>query len=309
MSKTIIYTEEASGNIGRWFKVWGLNSKEKNIGLKQLFLWGTRQGGELGSPEVWGGSIFQVSCGVDLADFLLAGMDEIACYHRNQPWTTFSDVSILTSLACGTSLGRRPGDACVDVSRQSLNATDAGDLLDALIAQSEPPSTVASPLWSPCTTDSGINDDPLIDPTDAFPSSFCAALPTLDTPFFPPPLESQPPPAEKNPYVSRDLGKLFCFFLRKKGKIIQCCPISLSDWALSGLRSFLNGKPFVSICEGHIVVPLSCVAFFVFHCVITARKPPLVFKLSVQQHKGTPKVCCVFCIAFCFLSRVFFLFK
>lgn len=106
----------------------------------------------------------------------------------------------------------------LDVSRQSLNATDAGDLLDALIAQSEPPSAVASPLWSPCTTDSGINDDALIDPADAFPSSFCAALPTLETPFFPPPLESQPPPAEKNPYSSGDLGKFFFFFFLPSGK-------------------------------------------------------------------------------------------
>ncbi|CAG07747.1 unnamed protein product [Tetraodon nigroviridis] len=132
----------------------------------------------------------KVSCGVDLADLLLGGADEVACCHRNQPWTTFNN---------------------------SLNAADTGDLLDALFAQSQPSSALASPLWSPCTTDSGINEEPLADPTDSFPSSLCAAFPSFDTPFFPPSLESQPPPSERNPYVSIDLGWESCHLQQEIG--------------------------------------------------------------------------------------------
>lgn len=38
-------------------------------------------------------------CGVDLADLLLGGADEVTCCHRNQPWATFNDVSRLTPTA------------------------------------------------------------------------------------------------------------------------------------------------------------------------------------------------------------------
>lgn len=173
-----------------------------------------------------------------------------------------------------------PVTRVLDVSWQSLNAADTGDLLDALFAQSQPSSALASPLWSPCTTDSGINEEPLADPTDSFPSSLCAAFPSFDTPFFPPSLESQPPPSERNPYVSIDLGR---FFPLGRGQIIPSCMISASDWALWQLRSFTKGKLFVSVSEGCFVVLLiithrnsSVSLFFAFLCEITAKNPKLL---------------------------------
>lgn len=104
-------------------------------------------------------------------------------------------------------MGSGPVTRVLGVLRQTLSAADTGDLLDALFPQSEPSSAAASPRWSPCTSDSGIKEEPLTDPMESFPSSFCSAFPTLDPPFSPPPLECQPPPAEKNPYVSIDFGK------------------------------------------------------------------------------------------------------
>lgn len=78
----------------------------------------------------------------------------------------------------------------------SPEGSTAEDLLDALLGESDSSSTT-SPLWSPCTTDSGINEEPLTDH---------AALPALDAHSFPP-----PPPVDypdKTPYVSIDLGKI-----------------------------------------------------------------------------------------------------
>ncbi|XP_056913091.1 cyclic AMP-responsive element-binding protein 3-like protein 3-A isoform X1 [Takifugu flavidus] len=125
----------------------------------------------------------KVVCGVDLADLLFGCTDEIPCCHRNQPWTPFND---------------------------TCNVADTSDLLDALFLKSESSSAVASPLWSPCTTDSSTTEDPPTDPTESFPSSFCAGFPIADTPSFPPSLECQPAPAQKNPYVSIDLGWESC---------------------------------------------------------------------------------------------------
>lgn len=90
----------------------------------------------------------------------------------------------------------------------SPEGSTTDDFLDALLGESDSSAT-ASPLWSPCTTDSGINEDPLTDPTESLHPPSCTAFPAFDTQSFhpPPPLEYQPLPNEKTPYVSIDLGK------------------------------------------------------------------------------------------------------
>lgn len=86
----------------------------------------------------------------------------------------------------------------------------ADDFLDALLGGSDSSSAPASPLWSPCTTDSGINEDPLTDPTENPHPSSCTAFPVFDATAFPqpPPLENQLPPNEQQTTdVSIDLSK------------------------------------------------------------------------------------------------------
>ncbi|TNM97792.1 hypothetical protein fugu_014038 [Takifugu bimaculatus] len=100
------------------------------------------------------GSLFQVVCGVDLADLLFGCTDEIPCCHRNQPWTPFNDVSRVARLT------------------RTCNVADTSDLLDALFLKSESSSAVASPLWSPCTTDSSTTEDPPTGPHGEFPLVF-----------------------------------------------------------------------------------------------------------------------------------------
>lgn len=84
-----------------WFKVWVHDRELKNVGLKQRFL---KLGRVLRFKQlVLRGSLFQVSCGVDLADILFGCTDEISCCHRNQPWTPFNDVSRVARLTWVTS--------------------------------------------------------------------------------------------------------------------------------------------------------------------------------------------------------------
>ena len=85
--------------------------------------------------------------------------------------------------------------------------SEADDFLNALLHESS--SVPASPLWSPCTTDSGINEDPLTDPTDSPHPISCTAFPAFDVhTFLPPPSsEDRPPANEKTSDVSIDLGK------------------------------------------------------------------------------------------------------
>lgn len=215
--------EDDSRHIVRWFKVWVHDRELKNAGLKRRFL---KLGRVLRFKQlVLRGSLFQVLCGNDLADLLFGCTDEIPCCHRNQPWTPFNDVSRVARLTRVTSSHAQNTTSVkkkvltglddrltrvLDVSWQTCNVADTSDLLDALFLKSESSSAVASPLWSPCTTDSSTTEDPPTDPTESFPSSFCAGFPTADTPSFPPALECQPAPAQKNPYVSIDLGKT-CF--------------------------------------------------------------------------------------------------
>ncbi|XP_051253257.1 cyclic AMP-responsive element-binding protein 3-like protein 3-A isoform X2 [Dicentrarchus labrax] len=126
----------------------------------------------------------KVHGGMDLADLLLTNTNETTSCHSNQPWT----ITIHDTL--------------------SPEGSTADDFLDALLGGSDSSSTTASPLWSPCTTDSGIQEDPPADPTESLHPPSCTAFPGLDTQSLPhpPPLESQLPPNQKTSYVSIDLG-------------------------------------------------------------------------------------------------------
>ncbi|XP_042354366.1 cyclic AMP-responsive element-binding protein 3-like protein 3-B [Plectropomus leopardus] len=123
----------------------------------------------------------KVHGGMDLIDLLLRKTDETTSCHSNQPWT----ITIHET--------------------QSPEGSSGDDFLDALLAESDSSSVPASPLWSPCTTDSGIAEDA---PSDSFHPPFCTAFPAFDTQSFPqpPPLQNRPPPHEKMSDVSIDLG-------------------------------------------------------------------------------------------------------
>ncbi|XP_070701325.1 cyclic AMP-responsive element-binding protein 3-like protein 3-B [Pempheris klunzingeri] len=126
----------------------------------------------------------KVHGGMDLTDLLLRNADETTGCHSNQPWP----ITIHDAL--------------------SPEGSTPDDFLDILLGGSASSSATASPLWSPCTTDSGINEDPATDPTDSLHPPSCTAFPAFGTQSFPqpPPMENQPPPNEKTSYVSIDLG-------------------------------------------------------------------------------------------------------
>ncbi|XP_032387377.1 cyclic AMP-responsive element-binding protein 3-like protein 3-A isoform X1 [Etheostoma spectabile] len=126
----------------------------------------------------------EVHGGMDLFDYLLRNTDETTGCHSNQSWT----ITIHETL--------------------STQGSAADDFLDSLLGGSVSSSAPASPLWSPCTTDSGINEDTPSDPKDSFHPAFCTAFPAFDTQSFPlPPVpENKPPPNEKTSDVSIDLG-------------------------------------------------------------------------------------------------------
>lgn len=102
----------------------------------------------------------------------------------------------------------------------SPEGSTADDFLDALLGGSDSSSATASPLWSPCTADSGINEDHLTDLTESLNTPSCTAFPDFDTQSFPPPLplENRPPTNEGSPYVSIDLGKTW-FTIKREIKI------------------------------------------------------------------------------------------
>ncbi|XP_029381352.1 cyclic AMP-responsive element-binding protein 3-like protein 3-A [Echeneis naucrates] len=108
----------------------------------------------------------EVHGGMDFSDLLLKNTDESSC-HSNSLWTITIDHNL-------SSEG---------------SATD--DFLDTLLGGSSSSSALASPLWSPCTTDSGINDDPLTDPTESPHPYSVTDFPAFDTPAAP-----QPPPLD-----------------------------------------------------------------------------------------------------------------
>lgn len=76
----------------------------------------------------------------------------------------------------------------------SPERSGADDFLDALLGGSDSSSAPASPLWSPCTTDSGIYEDPPMDPTESPHPPSCKPFPAFDTHSLP-----EPPPLEKPP--------------------------------------------------------------------------------------------------------------
>ncbi|XP_042284973.1 cyclic AMP-responsive element-binding protein 3-like protein 3-A [Thunnus maccoyii] len=112
----------------------------------------------------------KVHGGMDLIDLLLRNTDETTSCHSNQPWT----ITIHDTL--------------------SPERSGADDFLDALLGGSDSSSAPASPLWSPCTTDSGIHEDPLTDPTKSPHPPSCKPFPAFDTQSLP-----QPPPLEQPP--------------------------------------------------------------------------------------------------------------
>lgn len=126
----------------------------------------------------------KVHAGMDIIDLLLRNTDESTSCHSNQPWSITID----------------------DTLSPERSGTD--DFLDALLQGSDSSSVPASPLWSPCTTDSGINDDPLTDPTDSPHPTSCSAFPAFDMQTYPQPpsQENRPPANEKPSDVSIDLG-------------------------------------------------------------------------------------------------------
>ncbi|XP_076000892.1 cyclic AMP-responsive element-binding protein 3-like protein 3-A [Genypterus blacodes] len=115
---------------------------------------------------------------MDLIDLLLRNTDETMGYHSNQPWNTIIQDTL------------------------SPEGSGSDDFLDTLLGESDlssaPASSApASPLWSPSTTDSGINDEPPTDPIESLQPqpTFFAAFLGFDTQSFaqPPPLSDHPP--------------------------------------------------------------------------------------------------------------------
>ncbi|XP_041659517.1 cyclic AMP-responsive element-binding protein 3-like protein 3-A [Cheilinus undulatus] len=126
----------------------------------------------------------KMQVGMNLTDLLLRNTDETPGCHSNHPWSITTD----------------------DTPSPAASAAD--DFLEALLGGSEPSSAAASPLWSPCTTDSGIMDDPSVDPVESLQQPSCFAFPgynALSLPQ-PPPLKNEPDENEIKPHVSIDLG-------------------------------------------------------------------------------------------------------
>ncbi|KAI4809597.1 hypothetical protein KUCAC02_018471 [Chaenocephalus aceratus] len=126
----------------------------------------------------------KVHGGIDLIGLLLRNTDETTGCHSNQPWTIENNET------------------------QSPRGSSADDFLDALLGGSDSSSAPASPLWSPCTIDSGINEDASTEHREGLPPHLCTAFPAFDLSSFPHPAlpENQPSPNERNSDVSIDLG-------------------------------------------------------------------------------------------------------
>ncbi|KAM9323160.1 cyclic AMP-responsive element-binding protein 3-like protein 3-A [Pholidichthys leucotaenia] len=123
--------------------------------------------------------------GMDIINLLVRNMDESTSYHNNQEWSiTIDDVRMLIL---------------------SPERSEADDFLDMLLHGSDCSSVPASPLWSPCTTDSGINEDLLSDPTDTAISTDFSAF-DADAFAQPQSVRNQPTTNEKEMDVAIDLG-------------------------------------------------------------------------------------------------------
>ncbi|XP_030608297.1 cyclic AMP-responsive element-binding protein 3-like protein 3-B [Archocentrus centrarchus] len=122
--------------------------------------------------------------GMDIIDLLLNNAGESTSCHSNQAWTISTNDML------------------------SIKQSGPDDFLDFLLHGSDSSSGPASPLWSPCTSESGINEDPLTDPTNSPHPNSCSALPVCDSQAFTQSsaLENQPPANEKKPDVVIDLG-------------------------------------------------------------------------------------------------------
>lgn len=91
----------------------------------------------------------------------------------------------------------------------STKQSDPDDFLEFLLHGSDSSSVPASPLWSPCTSDSGITEDPLTDPTNSPHTASCTASTPCDIQAFTQSscLVNQTVANEKKPDVVIDLGK------------------------------------------------------------------------------------------------------
>ncbi|XP_029971260.1 cyclic AMP-responsive element-binding protein 3-like protein 3-A [Salarias fasciatus] len=104
----------------------------------------------------------KVHCDMDIVDLLLKNADESTSCYSNQLWTIpMNDVRTQTP---------------------SPERHAADDFLGNLLHGSDSSSVPASPLWSPGTTDSGINEEPLIDTLGSPHSTACTAFPAIDIP-------------------------------------------------------------------------------------------------------------------------------
>lgn len=98
----------------------------------------------------------KVHGGMDIIDLLLKNVDESTSCYSNQRWTI-------------------PINETVSPERLTTD-----DFLGTMLCGSDSPSVPASPLWSPCTTDSGIHEEPLIDTLGSPRSAACTASPDID---------------------------------------------------------------------------------------------------------------------------------
>ncbi|XP_047197805.1 cyclic AMP-responsive element-binding protein 3-like protein 3-A [Hippoglossus stenolepis] len=164
--------------------------------------------------------------GLDFIDLLLRNTDETIGYHSNQSWTiTFNDA-------------------------QSPERSSADDFLDSLLGGSDS-STPASPLWSPCTTDSGINEDPLMDHTES-------PHPTFDAPAIPQAPGNQLPASEKTASIdqSRESSNLqeqfgIAYYLttNQSSALLSSQTLTVKDLLLSNLGQKAQQFPQHSLPE------------------------------------------------------------
>lgn len=112
------------------------------------------------------------------------------------------------------SPGAAAAVSCIDIfikpllfsQTQTLQRSAAEDFLDTLLQ--DPSASPGSPPWSPCITDSSINEDPLTDSSHSPHQVSCTASPAFDMlPFHQTPSSgSQPPINERKSDVTIDLG-------------------------------------------------------------------------------------------------------
>ncbi|XP_023267241.1 cyclic AMP-responsive element-binding protein 3-like protein 3-B [Seriola lalandi dorsalis] len=180
----------------------------------------------------------KVHGGLDFNDLLLRNTDETNSCHSNQPWT----ITIHDTV--------------------SPEGSAADDFLDALLGGSNCSSALASPLWSPCTTDSGINEDPATDPAESPHPCSCTDFPAFDTPVFPqtPSLESQLPANEKTADVSIDLswesndcqeefGIAYYLTMNQSSAMSSSQTLTVKDLLLSNVGQNAQGIPQHSLQE------------------------------------------------------------